>query len=187
MNMENKKSDHYFTAFLWIVLGSLARLLPLPPNMAPTTAQSLFGGVQFSRSRAFAVTFLTIVISDILLAAVQGHAVFGLWSLFTYSGFAVIVLAGMWLRTAPTAGRTLAMLLASSLFFWTWTNFGVWLISEGVSYPHTGAGLIACYVAAIPFLGNALIADLAWGLVFFASFHYVRKLAPKYGLYVQGA
>lgn len=185
--MQNKKSDHYFTAFLWIVIGSLARLLPLPPNMAPTTAQALFGGVQFSRARAFAITFLTIVISDILLAAVQGHAVFGTWSLFTYSGFAGIVLAGMFLRTAPTAGRTLGLLVGSSLFFWTWTNFGVWLMNDGVSYPHNGAGLVACYLAALPFLRNALVGDLAWGLVFFASFHYVRKLAPRYGVYVQGA
>jgi hypothetical protein len=185
--MQTKKSDHYFTAFLWIVLGSLVRLLPLPPNMAPTTAQALFGGVQFSRARAFALTFLTIVISDILLAAAHGHPVFGLWTLFTYSGFAVIVCAGMWLRVAPTAGRTLGMLLGSSLFFWTWTNFGVWLMNDGITYSRNLQGLLACFVAAIPFLGNALVADLAWGLLFFASFHYVRKLAPKYGLLVQGA
>jgi hypothetical protein len=79
------------------------------------------------------------------------------------------------------------MLLGSSLFFWTWTNFGVWLMNDGITYSRNLQGLLACFVAAIPFLGNALVADLAWGLLFFASFHYVRKLAPKYGLLVQGA
>jgi hypothetical protein len=42
-------------------------------------------------------------------------------------------------------------------------------------------------VAAIPFLGNALVGDLVWGLVLFLSFQGVRKMAPKYGLAIQGA
>jgi hypothetical protein len=183
----NQKSDRHFTAFLWIVLGILGRLIPHPPNMAPMTSVALFGGAQLSRTRAFAVTMLTMLVSDVLLAAIEGHSVFGLWSLFTYSGFAVIVLAGMFLRTVPTAGRTLGMLAGSSLFFWLWTNFGVWLVGEGTPYAHTFDGLVACYVAAIPFLGNALVGDLAWGLMLFLSFHYVRKAAPRFGLAVQGA
>ncbi|MGZ3740120.1 MAG: DUF6580 family putative transport protein [Bdellovibrionota bacterium] len=188
MNMQsNQKSDRHFTAFLWIVLGILGRLIPHPPNMAPMTSIALFGGVQLSRSRAFAVTMLTMIMSDILLAWAEGHAVFGMWSLFTYSGFALVVLAGMWLRLAPTAGRTRSLLTGSSLFFWMWTNFGIWLVGEGSPYPHTFDGLLSCYVAAIPFLGNALVGDLAWGLALFLTFHYVRKAAPRFGLVVQGA
>jgi hypothetical protein len=128
-----------------------------------------------------------LIVSDVLLAWLEGHAVFGWWSLFTYSGFALIVLAGLYLRTAPTAGRTLAMLLGSSLFFWVWTNFGIWLVGDGAPYPHTVQGLADCYVAALPFLGNSLVGDLGWGLVLFLSFHFVRKAAPRFGLAVQGA
>jgi hypothetical protein len=181
------KSDRHFTAFLWIVLGILGRLVPHPPNVAPMTSVALFGGAQLSRARAFAVTLLTMIVSDVLLAWIEGHAVFGLWSVFTYSGFALIVLAGTRLRLVPTAGRTLGMLAGSSLFFWLWTNFGVWLVGEGTPYAHTAQGLIDCYVAAIPFLGNAFIGDLCWGLVLFSSFHYVRKAAPKFGVAVLGA
>ena len=83
--------------------------------------------------------------------------------------------------------RTLGCLLGSSLFFWLWTNFGIWATGENGMYPRTIDGLVSCYVAAIPFLGNALVGDLAWGLVLFLSFHYVRKLAPRYGLAIQGA
>lgn len=181
------KSDRHFTAFLWIVLGILGRLIPHPPNMAPMTSIALFGGSQLSRTRAFAMTTLTMIVSDVLLAWAEGHPVFGLWSLFTYSGLALIVLAGMFLRTIPTAGRTLGVLVGSSLFFWLWTNFGVWLVGEGSPYAHTIDGLVSCYVAAIPFLGNALVGDLAWGLALFLSFHYVRKAAPRFGLVVLGA
>ena len=48
-------------------------------------------------------------------------------------------------------------------------------------YTLTLNGLVECYVAALPFLRNALVGDLAWGLVLFLSFQGVKKLAPKYG------
>ena len=183
--MQTTKSDRNLGAFLWIVLGILGRLIPHPPNMTPMIPVALFGGSQLSRGRAFAVTFCTMAVSDAILAAVGRHQVFGYWSLFTYSGFALVVLAGMALRTVPTAGRTLGFLLASSLFFWVWTNFGVWISGDG--YPRTAEGLVSCYVAAIPFLGNALIGDLGWGLALFLSFHFLRKAAPRFGIAVQGA
>lgn len=183
--MKNAKSDRYAVAFLWIVFGILGRLIPHPPNMNPMTSIALFGGTQLSRGRAFTVTFLTMLVSDIVIAWAAGHQIFGAWSLFTYSGFAAIVFAGSFLRTVPTAGRTLAFLTGSSLFFWTWTNFGSWL-TTGL-YTLNGEGLAACYIAGLPFLGNALVGDLSWGLVMFLSFYCVRRVAPRFGLAVQGA
>ncbi len=179
------KSDRYAVAFLWIVFGILGRIIPHPPNLNPMTSVALFGGAQLGRGRAFVVTLLTLMVSDILIAWAGGHEIFGLWSLFTYTGFAAIILAGRFLRTVPTAGRTLGFLTGSSVFFWVWTNFGMWLTS-GV-YALNSAGLLACFVAAIPFLGNALIGDLAWGLLLFLSFYGVRRVAPRFGLAVQGA
>lgn len=180
------KSDRHLAAFLWIVFGILGRLIPHPPNMTPMTSIALFGGSQLSRGKAFALTFTMIVASDLLLALAKGYPAFGIWSFFTYSGFAMIILAGSFLRSVPTAGRTLAMLLGSSVGFWIWTNFGIF-VAGGHTYGTGMEGLVSCYVAAIPFLGNALVGDLAWGLALFLSFHYVRKLAPKYGWSVQGA
>ncbi len=184
--MQNPKNDRHLAAFLWIVFGILGRLIPHPPNMTPMTSIALFGGGQLNRKQAFGFTFLALVISDVLLALAKGYPVFGLWSLFTYSGFAMIILAGSLLRGSPTAGRTLGLLLGSSTGFWLWTNFGIW-VAGGHTYGGGFQGLVNCYVAAIPFLGNALVGDLAWGLVLFVSFHYLRKLAPKYGWAIQGA
>ncbi len=187
MKQTQPKSDRYFTAFLWVVFGVLGRLLPHPPNVTPLTSIALFGGSQLSRRSAFLVTMLTLLLSDALLALATGHAVFGLWSIFTYSGFAAIVLAGMWLRLQPTAGRTLGFLGASSLGFWLWTNFGVWATNDHQLYPRTLEGLGACYIAALPFLGNALVGDLCWGLAMFLSFAALRKISPRFGLQIQGA
>lgn len=183
---QSAKSDRYLAAFLWIVFGILGRLIPHPPNMTPMTSIALFGGSQLSRRAAFLATFAMLVVSDVLLSLAKGYPMVGLWSLFTYSGFAMIILAGHFLRSSLSAGRTLGFLLGSSVGFWLWTNLGIFVGGEH-TYGGGMQGLVNCYVAAIPFLGNALVGDLAWGLALFVSFHYVRKLAPRYGWAVQGA
>ena len=182
-----KKSDKNLTAILWILLGIVGRLIPHPPNMTPMTSLSLFGGTHLSRKMAFGIAFSTLVISDVLIAYIYaGWPAFGLWTFFTYTGFAAIVFAGTLLRTNPTALKTLGFILGSSLGFWIWTNFGVWL-AGGPMYARSFEGLISCYMAALPFLRNALVGDLFWGFAFFASFSGVRVLAPKFGWSVQGA
>ncbi len=45
------------------------------------------------------------------------------------------------------------------MFFWIWTNLGVWLLAT--IYPLNIQGLSACYIAAIPFLMNSLIGTAA--------------------------
>lgn len=183
--MKQAKTDKHLVAILWIVVGALARLIPHPPNFSPTTSIALFGGTQMNRWLGLAITLAGLALSDLLLVKAAGYPPFGTWSLFSYTGFALIVLAGGWLRKSPTAGRTLAFLLGSSGFYWTWTNFGVWLL-DGM-YPRSGAGLITCYANALPFLKNALLGDMVWGLVFFASFSFVRRQARVRGWLIQGA
>lgn len=182
------KNDRYLLAIAWIILGALGRLLPHPPNVTPMTSIALFGGSQLGRALGFAVVMISMILGDIGLAYLMGYQAFGAWSLFTYTGFAAIILAGSWLRSTPSALRTLGFLLGSSLGFWLWTNFGLWAVGgEGALYPRTMEGLVACYVAALPFLRNALAGDLIWGAALFLSFHGVRRLAPRFGWSVQGA
>jgi hypothetical protein len=178
--MKSVKNENHLLASAWIVLGVLARLLPFPANVSPLTSISLFGGSEMGRARAFVMTLVTLVLSDILLAAAFGYPVFGTWTFFTYTGFAAIVWAGGALRGKTSAPRVIGMLLGSSVGFWLWTNFGVWATSEGGMYPQSFAGLVACYTAAIPFLRNALLGDLAWGFVFFAGFAAVKNFAPRF-------
>ena len=184
---KTQHNDRNGLALFWMVIGVLARLIPHPANMTPMASISLFGGTHLSKAKAFSLGFATMVISDILIAYFQGNPVFGLWSFFTYSGFAAIIFAGSFLRNNPSAGRTLGYLLGSSLGFWIWTNFGVWATGEHQLYAHTFEGLVSCYVSALPFLRNALVGDLGFGLVFFLSFSYARKTAAQYGYTVQGA
>lgn len=176
------KNERNLLAFVWILLGIAGRMLSmLIPNINPMTSLSLFGGAQLSRGKALALTFSTMIISDVAIAWIQGNPVFGFWSLFTYSGFAAIVFAGGALGKNAGAGKTLGFLVSSTFGFWLWTNFGIWATGDHSMYAFNLQGLVSCYTNALPFLGYSLVGDLAWGLAFFASLQGVRKFAPRFG------
>lgn len=168
--MANKK-----LALLWVIFGVLGRLIPHFPNVTPMTSLCLFCGSKLSRLVGFLSLLLTLFVSDLLLALILGYPIFSMWTLFTYSGFAVIMLISSKLKYSA---RILpGYLLASSLGFWLWTNFGVWLTSA--IYTKSFVGLIACYTAALPFLRNAIIGDLLWGAIIFGSYSLVQSKISK--------
>ena len=153
---------------IWLCIAILGRLIPHPANMTPLTNLCLFAGNKFPRRLAILFCLIGILISECLLAWIKGYPPFGLWSLFNYSGFIVIIFAGSRLNTQPKFLRLLGFVLASGFGFWLWTNFGTWLTSH--IYPLTTAVLMACYTAALPFLRNALIGDLVWmAIIFYAT------------------
>lgn len=154
-----------------VLVAALLRLLPHPPNMTPIAAIALFGGAYFQDRRlAFAVPLCALFLSDLVLGFYRGMPV-------VYLSFALIVALGLWLRTrrqfVPIAGAV----LCSSVVFFVLTNFGVW--AGGNLYPSTSAGLVACYVAALPFFGNAVVGDLFYSLILFGGFAVLeRRFAP---------
>lgn len=126
----------------------LSRIIPHPPNMTPVIAFSLFLA---SRSRYALIGILSsFFISDGLLSFIDHYPLFGYWSIFNYSAIILIVLFSQYFRQYK-----LFFGLNSTLFFWIWTNFGVWLSAN--IYPLDSHGLYFCYLAAIPFLINSLV------------------------------
>jgi hypothetical protein len=61
--------------------------------------------------------------------------------------------------------------------FFAITNFGMWLFSG--FYPLTGAGLVACFVAAIPFFQNTVAGDLFYAALLFGGFALAEHLVPR--------
>ena len=45
-------------------------------------------------------------------------------------------------------------------------------------YPHTLAGLEACYIAALPFFGYTLLGNLAFSAAFFGAEALLAPAAP---------
>lgn len=130
--------------------------LGAPPNLELATAASfLAAGVLRHRLAALAPLAVAAV-SDLLLG---NSAV--LW--FTWSAWAVIGLGAMLTRRARGGRRFAAAVglgVGGSVFFFLWTNAGVWVQGRGAYYPAGLDGLAASYAAGLPFLRNMLLGNL---------------------------
>jgi len=65
-----------------------------------------------------------------------------------------------------------ASLFASAVFFFV-SNFSTW--AETTLYPKTAAGLMACYVAGLPFLKNTVMGDLFFSTVLFGTYEWAMR------------
>ena len=171
-----------------IVLAALSRLLPHPPNFSPVEAVALFGGAYFARrSTAIWVPLAAMFLSDIALGLING----GIYSeYFLSAGFLLVYLCialstvlGFGLRGSVSAGRVIGYSLLGSVLFFLVTNFGVWLGSG--MYPQTAAGLLATYVAGLPFFQNTVLGTLFYSTLLFGTFAWLRQRNP--GLSLQTA
>jgi hypothetical protein len=150
-----------------VLAAAASRLIPHPPNLTSVTAVALFGGAYFADKRlAFLVPLAALFISDLILGF-YSHIE------FVYVSFALIVCIGLWLQTRRSAFYIAGAVLASSVLFFLLTNFGVWAFDS--MYPKTLEGLIACYVAAIPFFQNSLQGDLFFTAVLFGGFALLER------------
>lgn len=154
-----------------ILAAAASRLIPHPPNFAPIGAMALFGGAYFADRRlAFVVPLAAMFLSDLAIGLLSGDLSLGLHRLIpvVYGSFALIVCLGFWLRKRRTVVPIAGAALAGSLLFFILTNFGVWAF--GSWYPKTWEGLVACYVAAIPFFHNTLLGDAVYNTALFGGF-----------------
>jgi hypothetical protein len=160
-----------FVVLIFVILAAAAsRLIPHPPNMTSLTAIALFGGAYFSDRRlAFLVPLSALLLSDLVLGFYRHMEV-------VYISFALIVTIGLWLQKHRTALPIVGAALGSSVLFFVLTNFGVWAFDA--LYPKTIEGLIACYVAAIPFFQNTLLGDLLYTAVLFGGFALLERQLP---------
>jgi hypothetical protein len=161
----------FFVVTGMILAAALARLVPHPPNVAPIAAIALLGGACFADRRlAFVVPLAAMFLSDLVLG-------FSAQTPIIYGCFAAIVAIGFLLRGRRALLPIAASSLTASLLFFVVTNFGVWLLYDG--YPKTSAGLVECYVAALPFFRNTLIGDAAWVTVLFGGLALAEKGFPE--------
>ena len=160
----------YLFTFGLILLAALSRLVPHPMNVAPITALALFGGVYLDKKHTFIVPLGAMLIADYFLGFYDGIA-------WVYAGFILTGFIGLWLRSHRGVMQTVGATLAGSATFFILSNFGTWL-SGLVGYPKTFAGLVECYVAAIPFLRNSVAGDLVYVAALFGVYELAMRFVP---------
>jgi hypothetical protein len=161
-----------------ILLVALSRLLPHPPNFAPVESMALFAGALFiDRRLAFLVPLAAMAISDVGLELLMGagYGFHGLLPL-VYACIAGTVLLGVLLRGRIGVASVAIASVVSALGFFAVTNFAVWW-GSGL-YPQTLEGLVACYVAALPFLRNGIAGALLYSLLLFGGHALLQRRWP---------
>lgn len=166
-------------AYLLMVLGVLSRVVPFPGmNFTAEGASLLYFGAR-RPLREMALPMLAFMGTDVYLTIFAYHYPWHTSSyLVTWAWYAaVLVLGRILLRKQVTVTRVLSASVLASTSFFLISNYAVWVGS--VLYPHTLAGLGACYAAALPFYRNDLLSTTAITAVAFGVELMVHRMAQQ--------
>jgi len=159
----------------WLLVACLvglivaARLVPHAPNFTPVVAAGLFAGMVLrSRTLALLVPVTAMVFSDLIMG-------FEDWRIrvVIYAALVLPVILGIWGQRFRPVLALLPLALTSSLLFFVVSNFAVWVFSG--MYTFDLAGLVQCYVLALPFLQNTMMGDVIWTAALFGSWWLVQR------------
>jgi len=156
-----------------VALGVAGRLLPHPPNFTPVAAVAIFAGLMFRGGlAAWLVPIAAMALSDLMIGFYHPGIMTGV-----YLGMLMAVLLGrVLLAQGVSVMGVICSALGAGIAFFVISNFAVWLF--GALYPPTLDGLIACYVAALPFLKYTLAGNLFWCGVIFGLYAFYLRTAP---------
>jgi accessory gene regulator protein AgrB len=156
-----------------VVLAVASRLLPHAPGFVAVTGASMFAGWYLRRgSLAYLIPLIVLSLSDLMLGFYQP-----LLMLAVYLVAIAPVLAGRLLRGNATPLRLAASALCCSVLSLLTINFFVWVSSAW--YAKTAAGLLQCYVAALPFFKYRLAGDVCSVAVCFGVYAIVAHCWPS--------
>jgi hypothetical protein len=168
---KNSITPGFLIVSVMVIAAAFVRLIPHPPNFAPIAAMALFGGAYFTKKwAAFLIPLAAVFVTDLFLGF---HAT--MWAV--YLSFALIVVLGMVMIKQKKIGNIFFASVSASVSFFIITNFGVWISTP--YYEKTGAGLAACYTAAIPFFHQTLLGDLFFVAILFGLYELVKTKFPQ--------
>lgn len=157
------KSWNNFAILTLLVLFGVAfferTLADLGPNRELITVFMVVSSLVLSRKNSLTLMALLLIGTDLVIGNTN---IF----LFTWSGFLLPLLLAPWLVRLTSSQAWKTMLfgttfgLGSNIFFFLWTNFGVWLFDSWNMYPNTLAGLTLSYLNGLPFLRAQLTTTL---------------------------
>ncbi|TAL87465.1 MAG: hypothetical protein EPN74_01510 [Rhodanobacter sp.] len=150
----------------------------LPWNFTPVEAMALFGGACFADRRlAILIPLAAMAVADTLIALALPAAQLRDWIVMApviYACIALTAFAGFALRGRVRILNVALAAVGSATGFFLVTNFFVW-VGSGM-YPANISGLIACYVAGLPFYQyGSLPGTLLWSAVLFGTFALLSR------------
>ena len=171
--MLNTKKGRFLLLTFLIILGVMSRFVPHYPNFTAVGAVALLSGRYFERKVfGYIIPLVIIWISDLFL----NHFIYPEYSsgwqswigdTWTYLGFGLTILIGSELIRRVSTLSVIQSAIISSVVFFLISNFGVW--SQGSMYPKDSIGLLAAYIAGVPYFWSSLLASLIVSLICFGG------------------
>ena len=161
-----------------IILAFVSRIVPHYPNFTAMGALAFYGAFSMKRlALTITAVVATMMASDLiinnLIYPTDTFVFMYVGSVYTYLGFAAYSLIGHFSNGSAKAGLGL---VAGSLVFFAVSNFGVWASVTSL-YSENAAGLLATYIAAIPFYAPELLSTGLFSAVAYGAHRWVTKLA----------
>ncbi len=157
-----------------VVLATTERLwLDLGENVELVTMTAFIASFYLGKRWGILLPLFVLGITDLTL----GNTPIA-W--FTWSAYVAIgAVAYIFGRNAKTFARKItgscAGGISAALWFFLWTNFGVWLLDSWGMYSNDISGLIASYINGLPFLKNQLFGNM----LFIPAAVVVMEYAPR--------
>jgi len=149
-------------AYLLLLVAVLSRVIPHAPwwSFTAVTGCLLYFGAKRPWREMFA-PLAALITTDCYLTLFRysGYSMNWGFSSFSWGWYlAAMVLGSLLLRKRVTFARGAAGAIVGPTSFFLVSNFGAWFSNPFNTYPHTFAGLVACYAAGVPFYRNDLVA-----------------------------
>ena len=168
-NIINILKKEIFPISLILIL-TFARLIPHPPNFTPIIAVAIVSGYFFKNLNLSILTLLiAMLISDLFIGFYENM-------IFVYVSLLIITFTFYKISNKINFKNLFVYGFAGSLIFFIISNFGVWALGspglDNLPYEKSLAGLIECYIFAIPFFGNTFLSTLifAYPAIFIYKF-----------------
>jgi len=151
----------FLLPILLVLLGILFRTVwHLGPNIEFVTASAILSAMYLGGSYAVIVPLLIMILTDKLIGNTNiywftwsAYILIGLFSHFFKKKFLV-------LNPKFKVIKGTGMGIGAAVFFYLWTNFGVWVLPSWGMYTRDLNGLIRCYIMGLPFLKLNLIGNI---------------------------
>ena len=161
-------------AYLVLLIAVLSRVLPpllhtTGGNVTAVGAALLFFGASLHTARRWHAVFAVAALAATdwwLTTYGYGYPFHVAGYLPTWAWYAAVCVGSSFALTRrnPILRLAVAAVAAPTSFFLL-SNFMVFL--HGGMYPHTAAGLLGCYAAALPFYRNDLVSTAVFTALFF--------------------
>ncbi|MFC1649434.1 DUF6580 family putative transport protein [Patescibacteria group bacterium] len=143
----------------------------LGPNVELITLAMVLSYLVFGTHKSLLITFGLLMLTDLVIGNTN---IF----LFTWSGFLLPILFFSVIKSKSKILGGTIMALVFNLFFFFWTNFGVWYLDVWGMYANDITGLANSYFNGLPFLKLHLVNTALTVPVGVWMFEKIEKLNP---------